>query len=183
MDRDFLNTLCIQYAPIIDTLINENIKFYRFQEKIRWQFSFTEKLAKFSWCDPKTNVVYMNIGSVHMSLYRNEPLLIEYYLMHEIRHVYQHIEINNYKNNPDKCTNPSLAKKWAEEEEIYNKPTSNSTSYFQQNMEFDAFVYAHSVLKYKYKKLPDYITRPNAYGQEFDDAVNNWCETFKNENL
>lgn len=183
MDRDFFNILCIQYAPIIETIINTNAKFYGLQEQIRWQFYFDERVANFAFCDRTTNILAINIGSIHFSFLRNEPLQIEYFLMHEIRHVYQHIEINNYKNNPDKCTNPYYAKIWTEEVEHYNNPTSNSASYFQQNMEFDAFVFAYSILKYKYKILPDYLTRPTAYGQEFDDAVNNWCETFKNENL
>ena len=127
------------------------------------------------------------LTSVDFAFQRNEPLTIEYFLLHEIRHIYQHLEITDYKNCPSKCTDPLLAKKLTEEEANYvtalNNQDHENAAYFQQDIEFDAYVFAYAVLKYKYKNLPDYIFRPKAYGQEFDDLVDKWCKTFENEKL
>ena len=80
-----------------------------------------------------------------------------------------------------------MQKKWAEEEANYvtalNNQDHENAAYFQQDIEFDAYVFAYAVLKYKYQNLPDYIFRPKAYGQEFDDLVDKWCKTFENEKL
>ena len=187
MDKFLFNKLCNKYSPIITKLINENIKFYRFHETIRWQFGFDERVAIVASCNKTNNILTINVASVEFAFQRNEPLTIEYFLLHEIRHIYQHLEIADYKNCPSKCIDPLLAKKWAEEEANYvtalNNQDHENAAYFQQDIEFDAYVFAYAVLKYKYKNLPDYIFRPKAYGQEFDDLVDKWCKTFENEKL
>ena len=187
MNNFIFNNLCIRYAPVIIRLIDENKKFYHFNEIIHWQFGFDERVAIFASCNKKNNFLTINIASVDFAFKKREPLMIEYFLLHEIRHIYQHIEIANYKDSHSKCKNSLLARKWAKEEANYvtvsdNKENKNS-EYFQQNIEFDAYTFAYAVLKYKYKNLPDYINRPQVYGKEFDDSVEQWCKNFENEKL
>ncbi len=186
MDKQLFDLLSMRYAPLITNILTDNVKFFRFHEAIKWQFSFDERIAIFAWCNRKTNILTINIGAVDFALSINEPLHIEYFLLHEIRHIYQHMEIANYKNNSSACNNPKLAQKWADEEEQYvpalNNDGSENQNYFNQNMEFDAFAFAFAIMKYKYGEIP-YIQKPLRYGEEFYKTVESWCQTFQSENM
>lgn len=186
MDKQLFEELRICYAPIITSIINSNSKFFRFRETIKWQFNFDERVAIFACCDRKTNILTINIGAVDFAFRINEPLQIEYFLLHEIRHIYQHMEIADYNNNISACNNPDLAKKWADEEKKYvaaiNQEGKENAEYYKQDLEFDAFAFAYAVMKYKYGNVP-YITIPKAYGNEFSQVVEDWCKTFQEENL
>ena len=186
MDKQLFEILNVRYASIINKIIDDNIKFYRFRETIKWRFGYDERVAIFAWCDRNTNILTVNIGSVDFAFSINEPLHIEYFLLHEIRHIYQHKEIADYKNNISACNDPVLAKKWAEEEENYVPAISNNgkenAEYFKQDLEFDAFAFAFAVMKYKYGEIP-YINKPSKYGEEFDNVVNDWCRIFKQDGL
>lgn len=187
IDKDLLKQMQDFYAPIISSMICANSKFYRTNQTIRWQFGFDERVAIMAWCDRKTNIVTVNIASVDFACLRNEIIAIEYYLLHEIRHIYQHMEIEDYKNNPENCNNLDLAKKWCEEEQKYcsavDKDGNENPEYFNQDMELDAFAYSFAVIKYKYGELP-YIYVPKAYETDkFYSIVNDWLTTFKEEGL
>ena len=186
MDKQLFEQLRIRYAPIITSIINSNVKFFRFQETIKWQFNFDERVAIFACCDRNTNILTINIGAVDFAFRINEPLQIEYFLLHEIRHIYQHMEIADYKNNLSACNNPELAKKWADEEEKYvaavNQEGKENAEYYKQDLEFDAFAFAYAVMNYKYGEVP-YISIPKAYGKEFLQVVEDWRTTFEAEKL
>lgn len=186
MDRQLFEALSIKYAPFITNIIKENVKFFRFRETIKWGFGFDERIAIFACCDRKTKILTINIGAVDYALRINEPLHIEYFVLHEIRHIYQYMEIDDYKNNSSACSNPDLAQKWANEAEQYkpaiNKEGNENPDYYKQDLEFDAFAFAFAVIKYKYGKIP-YIEKPTCYGDEFDKTVDEWCKTFQSEHL
>lgn len=186
MDKQLFKELGIRYAPLITSIINDNVRFFRFRETIKWQFGFDEHIAIFACCDRKTKILTINIAAVDYALRINEPLHIEYFLLHEIRHIYQYIEIDDYKNNISACNNPELAQKWADEAEQYTPAIDNegdeNPEYYKQDLEFDAFVFAFAVMKYKYGEI-SYIKKPTKYGEEFDNNVDSWCQTFQSENL
>lgn len=186
MDNQLFKALSIRYAPIITNIINENVKFFRFSEPIKWRFGFNERIAIFASCDRKTKTLTINIASVDYALKINEPIQIEYFLLHEIRHIYQYIEIDDYMNNSPACNNPELAQKWANEVEQYtpavNKEGNENPEYYKQDLEFDAFAFAFAVIKYKYKEIP-YIQKPTKYGDEFDKTVEDGYQTFQSEEL
>ena len=186
MDNQLLEALSIKYAPIITNIINENVKFFRFRETIKWQFGFDERVAIFACCDRKTKILTINIAAVDFALRINEPLHIEYFVLHEIRHIYQYMEIDDYINNSSDCNNAELAQKWAKEVERYapaiNKEGNENPEYYKQDLEFDAFAFAFAVMKYKYGDIP-YIQKPTKYGEEFDETVEGWCQTFQSEGL
>lgn len=186
MNEQLFEELRIRYSPLITSIINDNVKYFRFRETIKWQFGFDERVAIVACCDRNTNILTINIGAVDFALRINEPLQIEYFLLHEIRHIYQHKEIADYTNDISACNNPELAKKWADEENNYvaaiNQDGKENTDYFRQDLEFDAFAFAYAVMKYKYGDIP-YISVPKAYGKEFFQVVEDWIETFEAENL
>lgn len=151
---------------------------------MRWRI---KPIAIFACCDKKTNIVTVNIAAVDFSFQQNEPLHIEYFLLHEIRHIYQHLEIEDYRKDPTKCNNEELVKKWLEEENNYvtalNKEGKENTGYFLQDMEMDAFAYAYAVMMYKYGEVK-YLYVPKAYrNSEFNKIVDEWQVAFKNEGL
>ena len=186
MDEQLFEELRMYYAPIITNIINSNVKFFRFRETIKWQFGFYKQVAKMAYCDSKTNILTINIGAVDFAFRINEPLQIEYFLLHDIRHIYQNMEISDYKNNKSACNNPELAKRWADEKDKYAAPVNQegeeNPEYYKQDLEFDAFAFAYAVMKYKYGNIP-YISVPKAYGDEFSQVVEDWCKTFKEEHL
>ena len=187
IEKELFERLQQQYSPVISNIINSDVEFYRTNQTIRWKFGYDERVAIFAWCNRKTNIVTVNIAAVDFALQQNEPLDIEYFLLHEIRHIYQHLEIEDYRNDPTKCNNAELAKKWSEEEDNYvtalNKEGKENTDYFLQDMEMDAFAYAYAVMMYKYGEVK-YLYVPKAYrNDEFDKIVNEWQVAFKNEGL
>ncbi len=187
IDKERLDYLQRKYSPIISDIMNSNVRFYRTNQKIRWRFGYNERVAIFAWCNRKTNFVAVNIAAVDFSFLRDEPLHIEYFLLHEIRHIYQHLEIEDYRKDSTKCNNAELAKKWSEEEDNYvtalNKEGNENKEYFAQDMEMDAYAYAYAVMKYKYGEVK-YLYLPEVYyNDEFDKIVNEWQVAFKNEGL
>ena len=188
MNAELFDFLQKRYSPVIRCMIEANGKFYRTNQTIQWQFGYKERVAIFAWCDRKTNVLTINIASVDFAFQRNEPLQIEYFLLHEIRHIYQHFEKETYKVNPLKCNNAELARKWLEEEMHYvpalDKANKENAGYFKQDMELDAYAYAFAVMKYKYGNVP-YLYIPKAYegNSEFSEIVDNWIQVFREEGL
>ena len=187
IEKELFELLQQQYSPVISNIINSDVRFYRTNQTIQWRFGYDERVAIFACCDKKTNIVTVDIAAVDFSFQQNEPLNIEYFLLHEIRHIYQHLEIEDYRKDPTKCNNAELAKKWSEEENNYvialNKEGKEDRGYFMQDMEMDAFAYAYAVMMYKYGEV-QYLYVPKAYqNNEFDRIVNEWQVAFKNEGL
>jgi hypothetical protein len=188
MDKEYFEILRKRYAPMIEKIINSNVDFYRTNQTIQWNFGYDKRCEIFGACDRKTNVITLNIESVHSAIQQNEPLQIEYFLLHEIRHIYQRLEIEDFKQNPTKCNNADLARKWLEEETNYttalNQNNEENAEYFQQDLELDAYAYALAVMKYKYGDVP-YLYIPQAYetNGEFSEIVESWLRVFKEENL
>ncbi len=187
MNKDCFEALCQKYTEYIKNIINSNVKFYRFYKKIQWQFGYDKQISIFACCNSKTNVITVNVAAVDCAFKRNEPLQIENFLLHEIRHIYQHLEIAGWRTDPTKCANVKLAELWAEESTKYvpalDKNGNENSEYFAQDMEMDAFAYAYAIMKYKYGTI-HYLYVPEAYKNvEFDKLVTEWMNTFDNENL
>lgn len=188
MDEALFQQLQNYYAPIITDIINSNTKFYWTDQTIRWRFGFDERVAIIAACNKKTNMITINIAAVDFAFRtKNEPLQIEYFLLHEIRHIYQHLEIEDYKTDPSKCNNAELAQKWYEEENKYvaalDSNGNENKEYFAQDLEMDAYAYAYAVITYKYGRVP-YLYVPKAYeNDEFNQIVSEWHQAFVEEGL
>ena len=97
------------------------------------------------------------------------------------------MEIEDFRKDPSKCCNSEFAKKWAEEEKSYitalDSDGDENEGYFTQDVEMDAYAYAFAVMKYKYGEIK-YLYVPEAYKNgEFNNIVDEWIETFRNEML
>ena len=187
IDEQKFNSLVLKYSPIIKSIIDSNVKYYRTNQVIKWKFGYDDRVAMVALCDKKNNVITLNIASVDFSFSINEPLQIEYFLLHEIRHIYQYLEIQTYIQEPSKCNNYELAKKWFEESNNYAPPVDKKNNenilYYKQDMEMDAFAYSYAVMLYKYGKI-NYLEIPKVYqNEEFESIVNSWLNVFKSENL
>ena len=71
--------------------------------KETWAEANDGLMAIFASCNRKTNIITVNVAAVDFSFHQNEPLHIEYFLLHEIRHIFQHMEIDDYKKDPERC--------------------------------------------------------------------------------
>ena len=187
MDKVTFTELQNKYSMAVSQFINQNINFYQIDFAIRWQFGFDEKIAIIASYDRKEKIIKVNIASVDYAFKINQELMIEYFLLHEIRHIYQFQEIEKYKKNPSECDNQFLAKKWLEESLKYKSAVdengNENKEYFFQDMELDAFAYAYAVMLYKYGKI-DYINVPQIYiNSKFDNIVEEWIQVFKKENF
>lgn len=187
MDKPLFDLLCKKYSSVISDIINSNVRFYRTNCTIRWQFGYDERQEIFASCNRNTNVITVNILAVDLSYNAGSLYEVEYFLLHEIRHIFQHLEINDYRTNPSKCNNAILAKQWAEEDSNYvtalDTDGKENPDYFKQDMEMDAYAYSYSVMKYKYKEVDD-LYLPECYrNSQFDKIVAEWLDSFKKEGL
>lgn len=185
MNEKTFKKLCEKYSQMITKIINDNAQFYFFNQTIKWKFVYDENIKLFANCSIKTNILSVNVAAIDNSFKSKEFLVIEYFLLHEIRHIYQHIEISKYNQNPALCNCKNLAKKWLNEEKNYSPAIDNNgnenTNYFEQDIELDAYAFAYAVLKYKYKDIPYYIFVPQINKEKFEKIVEEFYSYFLQE--
>lgn len=110
MNQELFDLMQQMYSPLIRDIINSNVRFYRTNQTIKWQFGYDDRVSIFACCNRQTNILTVNIKAVDSAYRENEPLQIEYFLLHEIRHIYQHLEIEDFRKNPSKCCIRNLQK-------------------------------------------------------------------------
>lgn len=175
-------TLENKFKPIIQNIIDDNKKFYGFNNPIDWSFFVDNDIGLVATNTPKLELK-INIISVEFAYKNNEPLMIEFFILHEIRHIYQRYFANLLNTN--KCPNIQLAIIYKNEFANYCNIYQNREYYYGQQIEFEAFTFSYSVIKYKYGEV-DYIHYPSFYDEQNIDIkkyVNNWLHIFKNQNL
>ena len=108
---------------------------------------------------------------------------IEYFLVHELRHIFQHLEIKDFECRKETIVDKDIIKKWIHESKHY-VPASDTNgneneAYFRQDCEMDAYAFSYALMKYKYgdDKI-DCLYLPNIYGDEFFSIVNNFLDFF-----
>lgn len=169
-----------KYKPVIQKIIDDNKKFYGFEQTVEWDFFTNEKVAVFGMASSDLKL-HINIYSVDFAFTRNEPLQIECFILHEIRHIYQRLSVLNCRQNN---IEDYLAMQWEKELSNYISMEQDVNAYFNQYLEFDAFCYSYAIMLYKYGKVP-YIDYPEFYhsNDEFDCMVTKWLEVFKSRNF
>ena len=177
-----MNTEQIEkYRSLIQDIIDSNKRFYGFENKVEWDFFENNDKAVFAFVKEDLKL-YININSVIYSYEINEPLQIEYFILHEIRHIYQRRFIILYKTDPTRCSNSQVAQRYDYEFRNYIKP-DNLEQYYSQQIELEAFLFSYSVMLYKhgvidYIKLPSFLESIGA--QQYVDS---WIDVFKKQNL
>ena len=186
MKKEEFELLCKSYSPHIKRIIETNAKFYRYSETIKWGFGYDEDESIMAVCNRETNIITVNLKSVMISYNRDELRTVEYYLLHEIRHAFQHLIIKDYQAGIEIPIDEDIVEKWIFEGEHYIKSLDENgkenVNYFLQDSELDAYAFSLAVMKYKYKDVSNlYI--PDIYGTDFYSIVDSWIETFKEESL
>ena len=126
--------------------------------------------------------LFLNINSIIYAYEINEPLQIEYFILHEIRHIYQKRLILLYKTDRLHCPNPDLAQRYEYEFSHYIKP-ENLERYYSQQIEFEAFTFSYAVILYKYGPI-DYIKLPEYLeNMEIQKYIDSWLNVFKEKHL
>ena len=159
MDSNTLEVLKTKYHPIIQKIIDGNKSFYQFENEVHWSFFHNDNVAVVAFCDSGFNI-QVNIQAVVKAYEElNQPLMIEYFILHEIRHLFQRFCIQDiHHKDPPKLAIPQ-AKQWANEFSNYIRATDNVELYYSQSIEFDAFSFSYAVMRYKYGKV-EYILPP-----------------------
>ena len=189
MDESELKLLSTSYASIINSLIEQDAKFFMFKETIKWAFNYGEESAVIAAVG-NDNVIHINLFSV-MNHYMNKDLYtVEYFLLHEIRHIFQHLIIDDYQNGREVPFDSKLVEQWIFEDnkENYIKALdengNENDGYFKQDIEIDAYAFSLAVMKYKYdEKLIRHLYVPHQFGDAFWNIVNDWIRYFKEEKL
>ena len=185
-DKDEFEFMCKTYAPYIKNIINDNVRFYRFRETIQWGFYQNDDCSVYAFHNRNTNAVMINLLAVIDSYIHRDFYTIEYFILHEIRHVFQQSEVRDYKAGKETVVNQDLIKKWIYEEEHYNTALNSegeeNPEYFKQDIEMDAYAFAYAVMKYKYKDIGALYVPP-LYNSNFYKIVDEWLNAFKEDNL
>lgn len=171
------------FEPIITKMINENYKYFQIYEKIKWELSYDDDIALMGTCDRNDNLIKLNLLSV-IHAYDNDLLKdVEYFILHEVRHIFQHIKIQEMENGIDNGIDLELVKQWKYEEEhyikVYDQYGNINNDYFKQDIEMDAYAFSYAVMKYKYGDIDLYV--PEIYSEDFYEIVNWWINHFKEE--
>jgi hypothetical protein len=181
-------TNILDYAGMVNTIIDSNQQFYRSSKKIRWAFKNDSDISNFACYRKKEDIILINYLAAENAIANNHPLDIEYFILHEIRHVFQQEEIEDYKNKQPIVVNEKIIKKWITEDSNYHSATPNDEEgleeYFNQDEEIDAYAYSYAIMEYKYgKERTSYLYMPEYNKKEFIRIKNEWIKAFKNENL
>ena len=186
MEKEIFDFSCKAYAPSIKKIIEDNVRFYRYKDTIKWKFGFDENDLIVAACDRNTNVITINLKSVMISHNQDNLKTVEYFLLHEIRHTFQNTIINDYKNGIKVPIDKEVVEKWIYEGKHYIKSCdengNENSGYFLQDLEMDAYAFSYAVMKYKYGNVSDLYV-PNVYKDEFYELVDSWIDSFKKEQL
>ena len=133
-----IDNLKTKYHPVIQEIIDRNKLFYQFEIEVHWNFFQDNNVAVVAVFDSGC-ILRVNIIAVVKAYEElNQPLVIECFILHEIRHFFQRLCVQDLYYNDPQLASPQ-AKEWAYEFENYTKATDGVELYYSQLIEFDAF--------------------------------------------
>ena len=181
MANDF-EQLKMKYISVIEKVISENKFFYLFNHQIPWRFYWDDNAAIVAHINKAVLGIEINLKSVYIAYEEaNQPLAIEWYILHEIRHIYQHLRVREYEQGSSAGEEDQYAKLCQESFDSYIQPQDEAgkpnPDYYYNYVEFDAFSYSYAIMLFKYGHV-DYITPPQYYGEDFYRVVNERLKTF-----
>lgn len=154
------NTNIHEITKNIQNIIDSNKSFYFFDNKIEWEFFEDSNLSKFAYVD-RTLKLHLNINSILRSYDINQPLWIEHFIFHEIRHIYQRRLIikYNFGEIPHNTMEAETVEQYQYEFDNYIDLNNDKIGYYSQLIEIEAFTFAYAAMYYKYGTI-DYIKLP-----------------------
>ena len=177
----FMNMQRVEkYKQIIRDIINSDVKFFGFDNSVEWEFFEDSSIANAEKTDSSFKL-YININSVEFAYEIDQPLQIELFILHEIRHIYQRRFLLSYKTGAD-CPNPELAQVYEWEFNHY-VPPSYKEGYYSQQTEFEAFAFSHAVMLYKYGEI-HYLEPPSFLKSlGIQNHIDKWLDIFRQRRL
>ena len=177
-------------SPIITQMINDNFKFCQIDEKIKWSFGFDDNIRIMGTHDKKSNEIHMNILSCIHAHKMGHLFEIEYFIIHEMRHIFQNNIIKRYIAHEKTGVDVEIIEKWIYEQDHYKSAVSSNgeenPEYFKQDIEFDAYAFSYAVMKYNNKEVKK-LWVPSLYMNEwkkyFQETVDYWTNIFEKDNL
>ena len=189
MDENELKILSKSYGQIISDLITSDVKYFMFKQTIKWAFNYGEESAVIAAVG-KDNIIHINLFSVIKHYMSSDLYTVEYFLLHEIRHIFQHLIIEDYKNGEKIPFSPELVERWIHEDNKDNyipaldKNGNENDGYFKQDIEFDAYAYSLAVMKHKYgDERISHLYVPTQFTEDFWNIVEDWVNYFNEEKL
>jgi hypothetical protein len=184
IEQERLEALEILYYSNIENLIDKDQRFFRFQGKPKFDFFQNEDIRIFG--KQKNNVIFLNIFAIDEAYRRKASDEVEYFLLHEIRHLFQHEEVFCLNNNSEIAIGSDIIRKWDYEFSHYSPATDEkgnaSQAYAKQDCEIDAYAFAYGVMKYKGKDV-DKLFLPPESKIEILKMSEEWVKQFKSENI
>lgn len=186
MNQLTYDNLSKQYSPLIKWLIESNSFYVDIHFKVRWCFGWDNNTAITATVNRETNLMSVNVFFVDEAYKENKIYNVEYYLLHEMRHIYQHNQIKEYRSN-NHSIDPVFIERWIKEGNGYIKALDEkgeeNIDYYKQDCELDAYAFSYAAMKHKYKGLYDSVLFvPKIYlnelKEEFDKAVNDFIESW-----
>lgn len=185
MDKKIMDGLTKQYGPLITWFIESNSPYLNIDTKIRWHFTWDDNIAITGSVNRKTNIMSINVLFVDKAYRDNKVFDIEYFLLHEIRHFYQHNQIKKYKTNSH-TVDPVFIERWIKEGKEYitalDDSGNESIDYYKQDCELDAYAFSYAVMKHKYSGLYDSkLFVPEIYKRNLKDEFDSATRDFLND--
>ena len=184
MNKKNFEVLSDKYRKPIINIIDSDVKYTNIDETIKWTFGWDNDPAITATVNRKTNVLSINVVFVDRSYNDNRLFDLEYFLLHEMRHVYQNIQIKKYKENNHELDSHYI-EKWIKEGDCYIKSVDQAghvnDDYFRQDCELDAYAFSYAVMKYKYNgRYDDELFIPEIYKSELKEEYETAVEDFTN---
>ena len=187
MDDKEFQQLTKKYSPLVKWIIESNQIYTGVDRTIRWQFSWDNNHSITAAVNRQTDLLEINIVFIDQAYQNNRLYEIEYFMLHEMRHIYQHSQIK-LLDSEECAVDSALAKRWAREGENYitavDKDGNENIGYYKQDCELDAYAFSFAVMSAKYKGIYDkFPLVPEVYKrelkEEYDSAVKEFLEWLK----
>lgn len=174
---------------IIDSIFKDNYTFYSlfYDENIKWKLYEDKDVSIVATVTSrKEYLLSININAIMDASAYGDYKSIEYYILHEIRHIYQNEQIRRYKAKEAIEEPESIIKEWIKEKKLNlkrkNEDGGDNVDFYMLKKEYDAYAFAYAVMKYRYENEFDPFI-PEPYKRPFLIQVKRWMDLFKREGI
>lgn len=177
--------LSAKYSPLVKWLFESNQIYTNIDKTIRWCLVWDDNTAITAAVNRETNVISINLAFINEAYNSNRIYDIEHFLLHEMRHVYQHIQIKKYKNK-ENTIGDEYIERWIKEGSSYissvDKEGKENIDYFKQDCELDAYAFSFAIMHIKYHGMYDSLLyMPEIYKTELKEEFNSVFKDFLEE--
>lgn len=186
LSNEQIKQLTAKYSPLVKWLFESNQICTNIDETIRWCLVWDDNTAITAAVNRTTNVISVNLAFINEAYNSNKIYDIEHFLLHEMRHVYQHIQIKKYESK-ENTVGEEYIKQWIKESNSYipsiDKEGKENVGYSKQDCELDAYAFSFAIMHIKYHDMYDSLLyMPEIYKnelkEEFDSALKDFLKEY-----